>query len=383
MKIILLTLSVWLCQASAIDLKDCKRPPLRNGFLVPWRDIYDHGTKVSYGCNKGLKPVVETWWGELLCGNGEWSHTPHCVPESNCIAPVVPHATPKPSQVSYPNNSIVTFVCDKGYEFELQLQKKEATCENGEWGPLPKCQRKRNACDAPSHVPNALIKHPYRDTFDEGETITYLCKEGYEFEGKSKSTCTKSTWDHTPKCAPKAEGPSFSRVTECGAYPSVNNGKLDISDFALTFRCYPPYELRGPPQVMCLRGHWSEVPVCEEKSDDSYRPEYSHVRHCGDLPIIAHGDVTEAPDGLSLTVRCARLYELDGPAEVKCVNRKWTQLPACKAPCRLDRSKFKYSKKEYMRHGEEDWFYCTAVSTVQVKCDNGRALYSGCGDDDW
>ncbi|KAL7879402.1 hypothetical protein SRHO_G00016560 [Serrasalmus rhombeus] len=107
------------------------------------------------------------------------------------------------------------------------------------------------------------------------------------------------------------------------------------------------------------------------------------VRHCGDLPIIEHGDVTEAPDGLALTVRCAQLYKLDGPAEVKCVDRKWTQLPACKAPCKLDQSKFYYPTKEYMRHGEVKWFYCTAVSTVRVKCENGRALYSGCGDDDW
>ncbi|KAL7876669.1 hypothetical protein AOLI_G00116320 [Acnodon oligacanthus] len=205
MKIVLLTVCVWLSQASAVDLKSCKRPPLRDGFLVPQQGVYEHGTKVSYGCNEDLKPVGETWWGELLCGNGEWSHTPHCVPRKNCIAPAVPHLTPKPSQVSYPSDSIITFVCDKGYEFELQLQEKQVACKNGQWESLPTCKRKRNACDAPSHVPNALITQPYQETFDEGETITYLCKDGYEIEGKAESTCKKSTWDHTPKCGPKAE----------------------------------------------------------------------------------------------------------------------------------------------------------------------------------
>ncbi|XP_017558981.1 coagulation factor XIII B chain-like [Pygocentrus nattereri] len=107
------------------------------------------------------------------------------------------------------------------------------------------------------------------------------------------------------------------------------------------------------------------------------------VRHCGDLPIIEHGDVTEAPDGLALTVRCAYLHKLNGPAEVKCVDRKWTQLPACKAPCKLDQSKFHYSQREYMLHGEEEGLFCTAFARVQVKCDNGRALYRGCGDKDW
>uniref|UniRef100_A0AAR2L8H0 Sushi domain-containing protein n=1 Tax=Pygocentrus nattereri TaxID=42514 RepID=A0AAR2L8H0_PYGNA len=100
--------------------------------------------------------------------------------------------------------------------------------------------------------------------------------------------------------------------------------------------------------------------------------------HCGDLPIIEHGDVTKAPDGLALTVRCAYLHKLDGPAEVKCVDRKWTQLPACKAPCKLDQSKFYYSQREYMLHGVEEGFFCTALSRVQVKCDNGKALYRGC-----
>ncbi|XP_017558980.1 complement factor H-related protein 2-like [Pygocentrus nattereri] len=107
------------------------------------------------------------------------------------------------------------------------------------------------------------------------------------------------------------------------------------------------------------------------------------VRHCGDLPIIEHGDVTKAPDGLALTVRCAYLYKLDGPAEVKCVDRKWTQLPACKAPCKLDQSKFYFSQREYMLHGEEEGLFCTAFSRVQVKCENGKALYRGCGDKDW
>ncbi|XP_036452555.1 complement factor H-like isoform X2 [Colossoma macropomum] len=380
MRIILLTLCVWLCQASTEELKNCQRPSLHNGFLVPRQDAYNHGTKVSYGCNSGLKPVVETWWGELLCGNGEWSHTPHCVSMSDCIAPVVPHATPKPSQVSYPVNSTVTFVCDKGYEFEKK-ELRQVVCENGEWGPLPTCNRNKNACDAPSHVPNALITQPYRDTFEEGETIEYRCKEGYKFEGKGTSTCEKSKWDHTPKCG-GSEGPVISYVGECGDYPPIKNGNFDVDRYSLTFRCYPPYKLRGPKQVMCLSGQWSEVPVCEE-SDVPSGPGPSHAL-CGDYPTIEHGDVTEDRDRRVLKVQCAALYKLEGPKEVRCVNRKWSDLPVCKAPCRLDQSKFQYRQREYMQHGEQDWFFClSSPSYVQVKCDNGRALYRGCGDRDW
>ncbi|KAL6489742.1 hypothetical protein MHYP_G00000870 [Metynnis hypsauchen] len=38
--------------------------------------------------------------------------------------------------------------------------------------------------------------------------------------------------------------------------------------------------------------------------------------NCGDLPTIEHGDVTKDRDGLTLTVRCAQLYKLEGPEKL-------------------------------------------------------------------
>ncbi|XP_036452559.1 complement factor H-like isoform X1 [Colossoma macropomum] len=178
-------------------------------------------------------------------------------------------------------------------------------------------------------------------------------------------------------------GPVISHVDECGDYPTIKNGNLYVDQYALTFWCYPPYKLRGPEQVMCFSGQWSEVPICEVESDVHSGPVPSHVRNCGDLPTIEHGDVTEDQDRRVLTVQCAAFYKLEGLEEVRCVNRKWSDLPVCKAPCRLDQSKFRFPQDKYMQHGEQDWFFClSSLSYVDVKCDNGRALYRGCGDYD-
>ncbi|XP_036452566.1 complement factor H-related protein 2-like [Colossoma macropomum] len=105
---------------------------------------------------------------------------------------------------------------------------------------------------------------------------------------------------------------------------------------------------------------------------------------CGDHPTVENGDVMEVLRGMVLTVQCAALYKLEGPEEVRCVKGKWSDLPACKAPCRLDQSKFHHPEREYMQHGEISRFMCpSSFIRVHVKCDNGRALYRGCGNHDW
>ncbi|XP_017558856.1 complement factor H-related protein 2-like [Pygocentrus nattereri] len=105
---------------------------------------------------------------------------------------------------------------------------------------------------------------------------------------------------------------------------------------------------------------------------------------CGDYPAVENANVTEVLGGLILKVSCAALYKLVGPEEVMCVKGKWSDLPACKAPCRLDQSKFRSPQREYMQHGEISTFMCSSsFLRVHIKCEDGRAYYKGCGNHDW
>ncbi|XP_072543134.1 complement factor H-related protein 1-like [Salminus brasiliensis] len=320
MRIILLALCLWLGQVSTE--KSCPSPKISQGFLVPQQEYYSHGTKVLYGCNPGQKPALQTWWGELKCHNGMWSHTPHCVAITDCIAPVVKNAKPVLPRVSYPDNSTVTFKCEKGFKAEGH-DSLEATCENGVWSRLSGCTRLRFACHAPVRVLNALITQPYRDTFEPSEQVEYICKKGYELVGDNNSTCKNGQWTPAPTC-----------VLEDPRNPS-NTG-----------------------------------------------PVIANVKNCDEYPTIEHGDVYTSGKA-ALTVRCAAHYKRMGPEQVMCVNGQWSDLPVCKAPCKLDQSRFTYVQREYMEHSETESFFCSGIHRVSVKCDDGRAYYKGCQWNDW
>ncbi|XP_072544765.1 coagulation factor XIII B chain-like [Salminus brasiliensis] len=358
MRIIPLALCAWLCQARRDD-QYCLSPTLAQGYLVPDLGHYQHLAQVSYGCNPGLKSSARAWWGVIKCENGQWSHTPVCLAVSDCLAPDMPHAKPvQPLQASYPSKSSVAFTCDKGYEFERGRQ--EATCEDGEW-TLPVCTRKPSACGAPARVANAVIKQPYRDAYDALERVEYECKNGYKLFGQEYSFCMLTLWTRAPSC-----------ICRPPASPSIATGVLV---------CRPPASPSIATMVLlCRRPHPASLPRCycaAGLAQHRYR-----VRNCPHYPRIENGDVYEQ-DKNTLTVQCAWLYKRFGPTQVTCVNGRWSEWPVCKAPCKLDQSRFYSHQKEYMAHSDEETFFCSFFFRVSVKCDNGRAYYKGCTWNEW
>ena len=111
---------------------------------------------------------------------------------------------------------------------------------------------------------------------------------------------------------------------------------------------------------------------------------------------------------MELTVQCADHHTHIGPERVWCVERKWTELPACKgqfhlllnklneesvnelnlcdllllsfstARCKLDPKMTYYYSERYMEHGTEESLFCSALRKVHIKCEDGTAFYRGC-----
>ncbi|XP_034159433.2 complement factor H-like isoform X3 [Pangasianodon hypophthalmus] len=569
MRITILAFFIWSCQAVWVIAENCPRPPLENGFFVPHLEKYDHGVSISYGCNTGLKPALETWWGEITCRNGQWSHEPQCIDNTWCIAPHVPNAQPVHElQTYYPPSDDVSFKCDYGYEFEGG--KSEAQCVNGTWR-LPVCKRKPKTCDPPPRVYNGMILQPYQDVFEHGDqleyvcakgynqrtsnyntchngkwssspscdkplcpkpqvqnaypaaalknsyyngdTVRFVCNRGYRFEGTDSAECVDETWrlpvckdptscttPHVPNARPAetlAEVYSNGRYVrfECDSgyeferrdpyarcvdgtwrlpvcqlkcsVPHVPNARplegLDASYSSgrfVTFECNPGYEFAGLHYAQCVDGTW-RVPVCKPRGetvctaphvpnakpanelasfyatgrtvrfvcDSGYefegasyaqcvygtwrlpvcKGEHAHPdshRHhdssedrggslgpdtvvlspvsiCGSQPFIENGDVTILPGERELKVQCQRFYKLQGPEKISCVNEKWTELPVCKPPCKLDRTLI-HSNDEYLQEGEEKRFYCRgSIKTITIYCSEGRTLYGECRFFDW
>lgn len=61
------------------EVQICKAPRLLDGYLVPEQESYYHDTQVSYGCDKGRKPLMDGWWATITCHNGTWSAVPQCI----------------------------------------------------------------------------------------------------------------------------------------------------------------------------------------------------------------------------------------------------------------------------------------------------------------
>ncbi|KAG9273638.1 complement factor H-related protein 1-like [Astyanax mexicanus] len=320
MRIVLFALfCVWLFPDSN-NAQACQSPELSQGFLVPQQDVYQHGSKVFYSCDSGLKPALQTWWGELVCENGKWSHAAQCIAVNDCFAPEVPNAKPvQPLQTSYSSNSRVNFSCNKGYQFE-EVDVHEAVCTDGQW-KLPMCKRKLTACGVPPSVADAVITQPSQNMFDHTDRVEYRCKNGHEMVGQKFSYCMFGVWTPAPQCE--------------------------------TWKSY--------------RSSFSEV-------NSLLFP----VRECKPYPTIENGDFIEEAGGRTLKAECASYYKLEGPEQVMCVSGQWSELPVCKAPCLLDQSQMVRSQRPYLIHGEEDQFWCKWGGWVKVKCVDGKAQYEEC-----
>ncbi|XP_053484499.1 complement factor H-like isoform X2 [Ictalurus furcatus] len=355
-KIIILAFSVWSCQA-VMGQSSCTAPVVPNA--KPKNELaasYPTGSFIGYVCDSGYE-FVDTHYA--LCEDGTWN-LPVCKHVKSCLAPSVPNGQPANAlKTLYGPGETLRFVCDSGYEFE---GTRYAVCDDGSWR-LPACKVLDAACAAP-HVPNAKPENELAASYPAGSTVRFGCDGGYEIEGTRYALCEDGTW-RLPVCKRRDE-------TVCSA-PRVPNARpaVDLTSFYATgrtvrFVCDSGYEFEGTDTAWCEDGIW-RLPVCK-------------VRNCGTQPLIENGDITELPDGNELKAQCKKLYKLTGPGTIRCVNGKWTELPVCKPPCKLDRTKIlhTYHPDEYLQEGERKRFYCSNRYQIDISCTKGTTFYGEC-----
>ncbi|KAM9500909.1 coagulation factor XIII B chain-like [Clarias gariepinus] len=365
MRIIILAVLICACQA-AQDSENCRPPQFqKNGFFVPNSENYRTGDKITYSCNTGLKPDLKTWWGEITCKNGEWSHTPRCIDEAWCITTHVPNAKPDVLQAAAPGK--YDFECDHGYWIEGG--KSIAECVAGSW-TLPECKRKSNSCAPPPRVYNGMITTPYRSMFENGEKIEYICASGYRLDGDKTNTCEQGTWSSNPSCVlveVKCNKPYvyYGREAE-GLKSSYSHGET------VRFICNRGYEFERTDTARCEDGTW-KLPVCkvEVKCNQPYvdyaqaaeRLKYSYN----------HGETVK--------FTCPRPYRFEGTDTARCEDGTW-KLPVCKYPTscsvpRVPNARPVYQLRPLYSHGEYVQFVCESGYTFE------RGAYATCDLGTW
>ncbi|XP_038574398.1 complement factor H-related protein 5-like isoform X1 [Micropterus salmoides] len=401
--------------------QSCSAPKLDGGFFAPKQETYSHGTKLSYTCDTGRKPVVKGWWATSTCQTGKWSHTPQCIDEAACLPPEMPNAKHTENQNGwYEDGHIIRITCDKGYE--PKGQDVTAICINGAWSSVPVCEKSILACGEPPKIPHAVIIHQrYQEMFAVDSEVQYECEDGYTVEGAEKSIfCIAGTWTKGPPCSrvtrpetghggstvggagwggttsaergtqPAEEGACLPPEIPNAKYTENQNGWYEDGS-RLRVTCVQGYEPKGHQVTICRSGTWSSVPVCERSSatsgsnDRDSQPAFMPIDHCGEHPNVPNSDVVQV-NQMSLKYQCNAFYTRVGSDTVTCYSDgSWSDLPICKeAFCVVDHTRhrwdnFQLSGVEYIKEGEKKTFPCTSSNWSRVfQCIEGRIHYTSC-----
>ncbi|MCI4383772.1 hypothetical protein PGIGA_G00030500, partial [Pangasianodon gigas] len=90
----------------------------------------------------------------------------------------------------YQEGGTVEYKCKEGFQFQDGTQ---ATCSEGQWN-YPQCVQsgeKLKCPDPEREINNAtLIRANLKAYYQEGGTVEYKCKEGFQFQGVTQATCS-------------------------------------------------------------------------------------------------------------------------------------------------------------------------------------------------
>ncbi|KAJ8011228.1 hypothetical protein DPEC_G00055980 [Dallia pectoralis] len=310
----------------------CGEPKLDHGYFNSAENNNDSTTRY-YGCNKGLKPVSDSWWGISECKNGEWSPQPRCIDENACITPENINAKVKNpiSEGWYQNEKKISFECvDNLYKITWP---SDATCLNGAWTRLPVCEKTKDWCGEPPHVSNAVITQEYSDMYSDSSEVKYKCRTLYSLNSSEPVFCISGVWTPTLTCL---KDPSPTEKPNQGVHEGKPNQGVH----------------EGKPN----QGGVAQIPTGRPSGP------FVPVDKCGEKPVVENGDFIYDSNRMALTYKCNLYYKLVGPEQVMChSNGVWSKTPVCKKPCTVSPTEndlLYIDSDVFLKEGESQMFYC-------------------------
>uniref|UniRef100_A0A0K2TM37 Uncharacterized protein n=1 Tax=Lepeophtheirus salmonis TaxID=72036 RepID=A0A0K2TM37_LEPSM len=257
----------WSGRAPRCVYTKCSVPdPVANSYVkeLPGKNgLYSSGTKLTYTCHQGYRPIGSLS-RECLLG-GVWSGD---------LNPPICHYVDCEDPVRIDNGEVVLldarttfgaeieYSCYEDYIFSGANKKKKCE-ENGRWTRSPiSCNIIQ--CPVPSAPVGGKISGHGRTVHTE---VNYSCLPGHILSGNTKASCTrKGEWSAKP--------PSCQFV-DCGAVPQLPNGNARYIngsthlDSIVSYDCKRTYLMVGDEdsktRICKLDGKWSgRTPKCKE-----------------------------------------------------------------------------------------------------------------------
>ncbi|XP_041637504.1 complement decay-accelerating factor isoform X2 [Cheilinus undulatus] len=179
----------------------CPRPDERENMVLTeealLKNDFPEDTEVMLECGNGYEP--DSGSGAITCIDGKWTEPDLICKKKDCGPP-----TPKPNtSFNLSEGTLfgasITVSCDKGYQIRGSSHRK---CYASGWSGKVSCEIVR--CGKPVEVTNGKISWDSQDVPKYGESVQYVCDEGFHLVGKASIMCTETgVYDSEP---PKCEG---------------------------------------------------------------------------------------------------------------------------------------------------------------------------------
>ena len=257
-----------------------------------------YGDSIHYSCKRGF--ILNGTTTRTCLANKTWSDQPPSCQRIDCGEPKTPeYGSVKHRDTKYGNRAKIS--CDEGYNL---ITPEYIRCKaNGQWNEDdPICEPMM--CTALDEVlPNVIYLASGRNY---GDTVQYVCNEGFRLEGQSERVCgADGKWHgEIPNCLP----------ARCPLPVPVEHGSFsgDIFTYGSTvnYTCDLGFRLVGHNVLQCSAdASWNyHAPECE-------------IIECPEIEHPMHGHIISSGNtfGSVLEIMCDFGYELVGPMLRSCL----------------------------------------------------------------
>ncbi|XP_028432640.1 complement decay-accelerating factor isoform X3 [Perca flavescens] len=295
----LLLLYLFVVKATA----DCPKPHSRENMVLTDKSLllneFLENTEATLECRNGY--VIESGSGSMTCIDGNWTEPDLACKKKDCGPPL-----PRP------NMSFITIagtlfgdtikaVCDKGFKLSGSSFKQ---CYAYGWSGKANCNIVK--CAKPDEVANGRSSWDSQDEPKYGESIQYVCNNGYTLIGKDSITCSETgrydsqppacevflfigvttesdritTETVTPTSTPTAKEASTS--TDSSATPTAHRAKSVTTSATPT----ASPSVRGGRDILTAEGTTTVTSMTSSSFQDKPDEAVDTNKHIGYKPVV-------------------------------------------------------------------------------------------------
>ncbi|XP_026511536.1 coagulation factor XIII B chain [Terrapene carolina triunguis] len=294
----------------------------------------------------------------------------------------------------YYTGDTIRYSCDHGYRIN---GSNEITCKMGKWTSPPKCIETRETCPSPPAIKNGASFGPLLTNYTTGSSVKYRCHRYHILEGPETVHCVQGKWTAQPTCLePCTLNVDDVSNNNIEMKWRLEGELFFLHGETIDFVCKQGYYLSSSSRqsqltVQCTHGKII-YPTCIMK-DPKEKCGSPPIIKNGD---VIDPRLTEYESDSSVEYTCFDHHFLQGSNRVYCSNGQWTTPPDCIEPCTLSKDvmdknnlilRWSFDDKSYFFHGEYIEFLCkenhygapsTSVFDFRIQCSRGQLTYPRC-----